>query len=100
MKDQNEITLFSPFGGLVVLVSPKAQGVNTIKFTLENVVEAPRFDLTDNSSLSQWTERYLQCDYLVNPGKIIKSVQYNISFHRFIVRFILNVKYTTCQVAK
>ncbi len=46
----------SPFGGLIIMVSP--EGKNSIKFSLEKVVEVPWFDLTNPNSASQWETKY------------------------------------------
>lgn len=55
VSDKTEVKFRSPFGGLVMMISPS--GSNSIKFSLENVVETPRFDLTDPNSLTQWPQR-------------------------------------------
>lgn len=54
---QQRTTVMSPYGGLVYLESPDDGGI--IRFELDNVVEAPYFDLTDPASVADWDRRRL-----------------------------------------
>lgn len=45
----------SPYGGLVYVESPDAGG--TVRLELDNVVEAPYFDLMDPESVADWRRR-------------------------------------------
>lgn len=50
----NEMTLCSPFGGLVYFESTRS---GSIKVSLTNVVTAPYFDLTKPETIKNWNER-------------------------------------------
>lgn len=50
------LTLSSPYGGLVYLVSP-AEGDSTIDVKLDGVVESPLFDLRNSGSIPDWERR-------------------------------------------
>ena len=48
-------TVTSPYGGLVYVESPDVGG--SVLLELDNVVEAPYFDLTDPESVADWSRR-------------------------------------------
>lgn len=50
----NDLTLFSPFGGLVYFESSRP---GSIKINLSNVVESPYFDLTKPETIENWKNR-------------------------------------------
>ena len=43
----------SPYGGLIIIRGD----VGNIKFTMTNVVESPKYDVSDPSSATEWKER-------------------------------------------
>lgn len=49
------VTVSSPFGGLVYLVSPEDGG--ELSLTLSNLVESPFIDLTQESTVEDWNRR-------------------------------------------
>ncbi len=58
----NELNFSSPYGGLIIIrgagkwyYSPRPN--NTIRFTLQNVVEAPHFRLQDPDNVADWDRR-------------------------------------------
>ncbi len=54
VKEGTESIQFSsPYGGLIVIKA----NAGHYKFTMTNVAEAPRYDVSDPNSLSQWEER-------------------------------------------
>ncbi len=55
VKLKKSFSLTSAFGGLIYLESPK--GNSTIKIKLENVIEAPYYDIKKPDTISQWHER-------------------------------------------
>ena len=46
------VTIKNPYGGLIVFT-----GTGNITFTMDNVVEAPRYDVSDPGTASQWEQR-------------------------------------------
>ncbi len=53
----NTVTMKSPYGGLIIIRAPQP-GIGNIRFTMTNVVQAPRYDVSDPNRDSQWEERY------------------------------------------
>ena len=43
----------SPYGGLIIIRGD----VGSIKFTMSDVVESPKYDVSDSSSADEWKER-------------------------------------------
>ena len=53
----NVTVTYSPFGGLVYLLSPQSGGGGTLTIKLSNVVVAPFYDLTQPDVVQQWPTR-------------------------------------------
>ena len=51
--DEDTVELKTPFGGLIIIIGD----IGNIKFTLTNVAQAPRYDVSDPNINSQWNER-------------------------------------------
>ncbi len=51
--NEDTVTMKSPYGGLLVITG----GAGYIKFSMSNVVEAPRYDISDLNISNQWQVR-------------------------------------------
>jgi hypothetical protein len=66
-------TITSAYGGLIYLESPK--GNSRIRIKLENVVEAPYYDLTKIETISNWSQRSRAAGLWAElSGKVIKHI--------------------------
>ena len=54
VKMKRDMSISSAFGGLIYIESPK--GNSSIKIKLENVIEAPYFDLKKPETISNWSK--------------------------------------------